>query len=134
MTLLDAQQQRLLERLGTAGDQPVAFAVLHAAGIDFPAAIASELELNGYVIERVNDNERLVGVRLPIQNPGTHRLRTCGGPGRTDSQPRTRRDRGRLPRGGMVLCTACATTRALACKPAWPSRTFSTFASSRRWR
>ncbi|MGB0095321.1 MAG: hypothetical protein WBP81_22630 [Solirubrobacteraceae bacterium] len=76
MTLLDAQQQRLLERLGTAGDQPVAFAVLHAAGIDFPAAIASDLELKGYVIERVYDHERLVGVRLlhpePRDPPSAH--------------------------------------------------------------
>ena len=43
MSLLDAQQQRLLDRLGQAGDQPVAFTELHAAGITFPAAIISEL-------------------------------------------------------------------------------------------
>ena len=48
MTLADAQQQRLLERLRQAGDQPVAFAELHADGIAFPAAVVSELELNGY--------------------------------------------------------------------------------------
>jgi hypothetical protein len=64
VTLADAQQQRLLERLRQAGDQPVAFAELHAGGIDFPAAVVSELELNGYVIERVYDHERFVGVRL----------------------------------------------------------------------
>ena len=49
MTLADAQQQLLLERLRQAGDQPVAFAELHAGGIDFPAAVVAELELNGYV-------------------------------------------------------------------------------------
>jgi hypothetical protein len=38
MTLADVQQQRLLERLREAGDQPVAFAELHAGGIAFPAA------------------------------------------------------------------------------------------------
>ena len=64
MLLLDAQQQLLVEHLRTAGDQPVAFAELHAGGIDFPAAVVSELELNGYVIERVYDHGRLVGVRL----------------------------------------------------------------------
>jgi hypothetical protein len=33
-------------------------------GIDFPAAVVSELELHGYAIERVYDHEQLVGVRL----------------------------------------------------------------------
>jgi hypothetical protein len=36
MTLADVQQQRLLDRLREAGDQPVVFAELHAAGVDFP--------------------------------------------------------------------------------------------------
>jgi hypothetical protein len=64
MTLADTQQQRLLERLRQAGNQPVAFTELHASGIDFPAAVVSELELHGYSIERVYDHGRLVGVRL----------------------------------------------------------------------
>jgi hypothetical protein len=67
--LADAQQQRLLERLRQAGDQPVAFAELRAGGIDFPAAVVSELELNGYVIERVYDDGRLIGVRLRHPEP-----------------------------------------------------------------
>jgi hypothetical protein len=79
MTLADAQQQRLLERLRQAGDQPVAFADLHAGGIDFPAAVVSELELKGYVIERVYDHGRLVGVRLlhpePPDTPAAARRR-----------------------------------------------------------
>jgi hypothetical protein len=89
MTLADAQQQRLLERLRQAGDQPVAFAELHAAGIDFPAAVVSELELNGYLIERVYDHARLIGVRLLHPEPGTHPTHPpdTGGAGRTDSQP-----------------------------------------------
>ena len=37
-----------MERLRQAGDQPVAFAELHAGGIDFPATVVSELQLNGY--------------------------------------------------------------------------------------
>ncbi|HME04949.1 MAG TPA: hypothetical protein VKG38_18145, partial [Solirubrobacteraceae bacterium] len=61
---VDTQQQRMLERLRRAGDQPVAFAELRAAGIDFPAAVVSELQLNGYAIDRVYDRGRLVGVRL----------------------------------------------------------------------
>ena len=69
MTLADAQQQRLLERLREAGDEAVAFAELHASGIAFPAAVVSELELNGYVIERVYDHGRLIGVRLLQPEP-----------------------------------------------------------------
>jgi hypothetical protein len=69
VTLADAQKERLLERLRKAGDQPVAFSELHAGGIDFPAAVVSELELNGYTIERVYDHEQLVGVRLRHPEP-----------------------------------------------------------------
>ena len=69
MTLADTQQKRLLERLRRAGDQPVAFAELRASGIDFPAAVVSELQLNGYAIERVYDHRRLVGVRLLKPEP-----------------------------------------------------------------
>ena len=49
----DTQQERLRQ----AGEQPVAFAELRAGGIDFPAAVVSELALNGYAIERVSDLE-----------------------------------------------------------------------------
>ena len=38
------------------------FAELHACGIDFPAAVVSELELHGYAIERVYNRGRLIGV------------------------------------------------------------------------
>ncbi|MGH8270419.1 MAG: hypothetical protein ACRET5_06815 [Steroidobacteraceae bacterium] len=69
MTPADAQQQRLLECLRDAGDEAVAFAELHAAGIAFPAAVVAELELNGYVIERVHDHGRLRGVRLLQPEP-----------------------------------------------------------------
>jgi hypothetical protein len=49
----------------------VSLAALRAAGLDFPAAVISELELNGYTIERVHDGARLVGVRLVEQeDPG----------------------------------------------------------------
>ena len=59
----DSQQQRMLERLRRAGEQPVTFAELRVGGIDFPAAVVSELELNGYEIERVHDRVRLIGAR-----------------------------------------------------------------------
>ncbi len=79
MVLADTQQRRLLERLRQAGEQPVAFAELHAGGISFPAAVVSELELNGYAIERVYDHGRLVGVRLlgpePPEAPAAQRRR-----------------------------------------------------------
>ncbi len=79
MTLADTQQQRLLELLRQAGHQPVAFSELHAGGIDFPAAVVSELELVGYAIERVYDHGRLIGVRLlepePPDTPAAHRRR-----------------------------------------------------------
>jgi len=34
------------------------------AGLDAPAAVISELELNGHAIERVYEHGRLVGLRL----------------------------------------------------------------------
>jgi hypothetical protein len=37
---------------------------LRAGGIDFPAVVVSELELNGYAIERVYESSQLIGVRL----------------------------------------------------------------------
>src|SRR2546423_668804 len=64
MAVADTQEPRLLEGLRLAGGQAVAFAELHAGGIDFPAAVVSELELNGYAIERVYDHGRMIGVRL----------------------------------------------------------------------
>ena len=77
MTIADAQQQRLLERLRQAGDESVTFAELHASGIAFPAAVVSELELRGYVIERVYDHGRPLGVRLlqpePPDTPASRR-------------------------------------------------------------
>jgi hypothetical protein len=45
------------------------FAELHAVGIAFPAAVAAELELKGYVIERVYDHGTLIGVRLLQPEP-----------------------------------------------------------------
>jgi hypothetical protein len=64
MTLVESQHRLALERLRRAGEEPVSLAALRAAGLDFPAAVISELELNGYAIERVHEHGRLVGVRL----------------------------------------------------------------------
>ncbi len=64
MTPADAEQQRLLDHLREAGDSAAPFAELHAAGTAFPATVLSKLELNGYVIERVDDRGRLIGMRL----------------------------------------------------------------------
>jgi hypothetical protein len=79
MTLADTQQQRVLERLRQASDQPVSFAELRAVGIDFPATVVSELQLNGCAIDRVYERGRLVGARLvnpePPYTPAAHRRR-----------------------------------------------------------
>jgi hypothetical protein len=64
MTPVESQQRLALERLQSAGEEPVSLGELRVAGIDFPAAVISELELNGYAIERVQQEGRLVGVRL----------------------------------------------------------------------
>ena len=58
------EQLRMLERLRSAGEQPVTLEQLRAGGIDFPAVVIGELELNGYVIERVHEQGKLLGVRL----------------------------------------------------------------------
>jgi hypothetical protein len=101
MVPLDAQQRRLLERLRKAGDQPVAFAELRAGGIDFPAAIVSELELNGYVIERVYDHGRLVGVRRLHPEPDKPhtpaRAPAAAAPVGPIANRRARRDQRRRP-------------------------------------
>lgn len=80
MSFLDAEQQRLLDRLRQAGDQPVAFAELRAAGISFPATVISELEVNGYVFEHVHHQDQPIGVRLlelpdAPDTPAAHRRR-----------------------------------------------------------
>ena len=64
MVLAETQQLRMLERLWSAGQQPVTLDELRAGGIDFPAVVIGELELNGYVIERVYEHGRQIGVRL----------------------------------------------------------------------
>lgn len=60
----DNQQQRALERLRQADGQPVSFAELRARGVEFPALVLSELELSGYMFERVHDRGRVAGVCL----------------------------------------------------------------------
>ena len=86
MALADAQQHRLLELLREAGEEPVGFAELRAGGISFPAAVVSELGLEGYVIERVYNDGRLVGVRLldsqPRDKPAARARRQRGWPHR----------------------------------------------------
>jgi tetratricopeptide (TPR) repeat protein len=49
---LDAQQVALLEVLRGSGDQQASFAELRAAGVEFPASVAEELELLGLPLER----------------------------------------------------------------------------------
>jgi Helix-turn-helix domain len=51
VSLVETQHRLALEQLRRAGEQPVSLAALRAAGLDSPAAVISELELNGHVIE-----------------------------------------------------------------------------------
>jgi hypothetical protein len=64
MPPIETQQLRMLEHLRRAGAQPMTLDQLRAGGIDFPAVVLGELELNGYVIERVHEQGKLLGVRL----------------------------------------------------------------------
>ena len=54
VALVEAQQRRILERLRDAGEQRMTLAELRAAGVDFPVVVLSELEINGYQIDRVH--------------------------------------------------------------------------------
>ena len=65
----ETQQLLMLERLRSTGTQPVTLNDLRAGGIDFPAVVIGELELNGYVIERVYEHARQIGVRLLETEP-----------------------------------------------------------------
>ena len=64
MAPTETQQLRMLEQLRQAGRQPMTLDQLRAGGIDFPAVVIGELELNGYVIERVHEQGKLLGFRL----------------------------------------------------------------------
>ena len=64
MAPIETQQLRMLEQLRQAGRQPMTLDQLRAGGVDFPAVVIGELELNGYVIERVHEHGKLLGVRL----------------------------------------------------------------------
>jgi len=59
--------------------QPLTLAELRAGGVDFPAVVIGELELGGYVIERVIEHDRQIGVRLLEPDapdpPAAHRRR-----------------------------------------------------------
>jgi hypothetical protein len=66
MALAETQQLRMLERLRSAGEQPVTLDQLRAGGIDFPAVVIGELELNGLQRRqpRVRDRQRALQVVL----------------------------------------------------------------------
>jgi hypothetical protein len=69
MAPTETQQLRMLEQLRQAGGQPMTLEQLRAGGIDFPAVVVGELELNGFVIERVFEQDKLLGVRLETEAP-----------------------------------------------------------------
>jgi hypothetical protein len=78
MAAIETQQLRMVEQLRQAGGQPMTLDQLRAGGIDFPAVVIGELELNGYVIERVHEQGKFLGVRLletEASDPPTTRRR-----------------------------------------------------------
>ena len=77
MAPIETQQLRRLEQLRRAGKQPITLDQLRAGGIDFPAVVIGELELNGYVIERVHEQGKLHGVRL-LETEAPDRPRYAG--------------------------------------------------------
>ena len=97
MAAIETQQLRMLEQLRQAGRQPMTLDELRAGGIDFPAVVIGELELNGYVIERVHEQGKLLGFRLvetEASDPPATRRRPRGRPPRGPKTPR------RAPAGG----------------------------------
>jgi hypothetical protein len=92
----ETQQLRMLERLRSAGNQPITLNQLRAAGIDFPAVVIGELELNGYVIERVYEHGRQIGVRLlDSEAPDPPRAPRPAGPRPADATRREHQRRAR---------------------------------------
>ena len=67
MQPIETQQVRMLEQLRQAGTQPRTLDQLRAGGIDFPAVVIGELELNGYVIERVHEQGQLLGLVTSVE-------------------------------------------------------------------
>ncbi len=72
---LEHQQALLLGALLAARGEPVSYAELRDAGVEFPASVVCELELAGVSIERCYDGasgaRRVLGVRL-MQPRGAH--------------------------------------------------------------
>lgn len=74
-TRLEHQQEILVNALRRAQGAPVSYVELRDAGVEFPAAVVSELVLAGVPIERCShsgpDGRRIVGVRLlePAADP-----------------------------------------------------------------
>ena len=79
MPELELASQRGLP-LRQAGDDGAPVRRAARRRVTFPAAVVSELELNGYVIKRVHEQGRPVGVRLLKPEPPV-----------TSSAPRWRR-------------------------------------------
>ena len=76
MAPIETQQVRMLEQLRQPGKEPMTLDQLRAGGIDFPAVVIGEPELNGYVIERVHEQGKLLGVRL-LETEAPDPLTTC---------------------------------------------------------
>ncbi len=87
----DEQQALLISILSRASGEPVSYRELRDAGIEYPASVASELELAGVALERcyegAADSRRLLGVRLD-----PNRGRACATPSEhVEKQPASSR-------------------------------------------
>jgi hypothetical protein len=58
LATFERQQQLALSTLRAAGGQPVSYAALRQAGVEFPASVISELELAGVEVERSAEHVR----------------------------------------------------------------------------
>ena len=99
MTLADTKQTAAARAASPDPRAAGRVAEVRAGGIDFPTAVVFELELNGYAIERVHDDERMIGVRL--LKPGPPSTRRTPPPAAALAAPiasrRTARDPGEWP-------------------------------------
>lgn len=115
---LEQQQTVLLETLRRAAGTPVSYAALRDAGVEFPASVASELELAGIEIEHchVTAEPGEAGERVPALRLAPSRLQAAQGvpAERWPERPRSLLEQ-ELARSGEALAAS-----ALASRRGWP--------------
>jgi hypothetical protein len=107
---LEEQQARVVTAVRRARGAPVSYEQLREQGIEFPAAVVSELELAGVPVERCYQGSygahRTLGVRMdPARDPGRFPPAPAGAPVAAPSAPRGRPEPA-APAGGGLLSAA----------------------------